>query len=135
MAQEQVSHLDDLVNRYTQEAQAIPQGEKRIIDHIQNGQKVLVIDCGTGKQLQQSILEARPNALIYTTNLSKEILEATEQTYSDPGLLCQRENTASFSFPDNFFDVVVFRSAILPQERTQMNQMYRLLIMIKSGLE
>jgi len=98
---------------------------RMLSSHLKPGMTVLELGCGTGSFTREL---ARSGAEVVAIDVSPELLEIANATYSAPNVQYQIQNAYALSYPEGAFDSIVGSSVLHHLEiEAAVRDMYRVL--------
>lgn len=130
MKPQEIETWNALASKYPEKVYSItatPEKRAHIIEKIRDGEKILIIGCGSEVYLQKDLLERYPHLTIFATDISPEMLRVAQEKFSHPQLHYLNLDSTNLTtdhkdFGD--FNAVISTNSILPESRDEVAQMY-----------
>lgn len=98
-----------------------PEKRKRIIDTVQDDDRVLIVGTGSATYLQEELLRKK-RVKIIASDLSQKMLDIAFEKFTHPRLSYVRADTRDLPFQEEF-DIVLSTNSIIPETRNEVRRM------------
>ena len=100
--------------------------EKRshFLEEINDGDKVLILGCGSPPHMQKDILKSRKSVSIVACDFSEKMLSKSQHDFSHENLRHVQGDTTELPFKEGSFDKVIFTNLML-EVREDVEKMYQ----------
>ena len=96
----------------------------RILEELKDGQKILIIGCGSEVYLQKDILKEYPNSKIVLSDYFKGMLKQSKKKFNHENLSFKQEDMRKISYEDEF-DVIISTNSILMPTIKENNKVFK----------
>ena len=111
---------------YDQEIYSITKWKEkrdRILEELKDGQKILILGCGSEVYLQKDILKKYPNSKIVLSDFFKGMLKQSKKKFNHENLSFKKENMMDLDYEDEF-DVIISTNSILMPTIEENDQVF-----------
>lgn len=102
---------------------SVAEKRARIIEALEEAQRILIVGCGSETHLQRHILEVNPDAQIVAADFNERMLEVARADFAPSNVEYAQRDTRSLDYEEEF-DVVISTNSILPETRAEVKRMY-----------